>query len=1042
MPLQNGNFTENTNTPNNGDVVFASGEKGFVTALPENPLFSFKANGKYTYNTDYLLPMSVNADGSIDATPDVGETLLADGFDSLAEGATVTDSFEVTYTTGEGSTTEWVTVTITGVNDAPIAVNDTFGVLVPNSSDGYVITGLLANDYDIDTFDNEVVADPDSDGDTFSVNWVGNASSGSVFLDGGQIIYDPADGFVGVATFEYTIIDNHGAISDTATVTLVVGPTNTPPEATDDTPANSVNFAVDEDDPLQTNVGDVLANDTDADGDALGGILVSDPELYFSDVNGNMITNTDADGVGSLVFRSDGTFDYDPGGNFEYLAVGETAYVAFDYRAFDGEFESNDDATAVIAINGENDDPQLNEEPADEIVYEAGLPDGTGEELPASFPTDETAIKVVGTLDITDPDGTDTHSIVEVDGNPVPAGGIIETSEYKLTIDGLSYTYELKDNRTGHDTEGRNIDGIQDTFILTVSDGNGGTVDATLNVEIVDDQPVIATDFSVGSITHDETPGIDTETTNDDSGVNTAEVANIVSGLSTAVDAGADGGTVSIELTDSNGDAHAGTATNLFDTETGNRLFLYTNASGHVEARVGSGTGTTDAAAGGAVALTLELLNQDADSIDARLTQARAIDHPDDTNPNDSVTLMDPTGTNGLVHVSVSVDDGDIGATDLVTATSDAAITVNIIDDAPALESIESGYVEFVQDNTGIGAATGLDYGFDDAGHVDLTYFSPTVVVLDTDGETIFTLTGAETAPDSNVVEYTAPDGEGGQTTYFTFTLDGATGDYLVEVDGEVPLVENEVNLGGEKAGAPEDRVEFTTATGTTVGITAVSGVSDPGGNAPDLTTPPSMVVGDIRDAIEDGDQTALLNASNNGLATDNQNTEQGEAYIIDTSIPTGGIVFTVGKATGGIKSVTFEWEAYDDDGNLVAEGVTETFVSIPSGGGSFPVRIELPAGVTATEYYLNPELGDGKGGFAIPTLSILERGAVDDFAFEFSAVAVDADGDPTAAVDFVVGVDGAGDGFDNPTYEPPELDELPMDAAFLLASEEGVFLG
>ncbi len=1019
MSLLDQTIQENDDSNNNGNVGFAGGERGFVTTLPINPLFRFKANGQYTYNTDYLLPLDVSgSDDQISLSGDPTTADLPNGFDSLALGATVTDTFQVTYTTGEGTTTESVTVTIEGVNDDPTAVDDVFGTVIPNTDGATEITGLLANDFDIDVFDNENVVDADNDGDTFFITSVTQGTYGTVTLNGaGEVFYDPTDTtFSGIDTFTYTIEDQHGATSNTATVTVVVGPSNIKPIAGDDIPSNGVSYSVMEDDASATTfnaaVG-VLNNDSDPDGDPLGALLISSPELYYSDASGVelLVDPTGATGTGSLTFRTDGSFDYDPGGNFEYLAEGEFEFVGFEYRAFDGDLNTSDDAVAVIKIVGENDDPEA-VDPAAETVYEAGLAaDGSGEELPVSFPTGETATTVTGTIVVTDVDLSDTHSITHVDGAPI-VGGMVVGTGYKLTFSGLTYTYELTDNRTGHTSDGRNADNVKDTFALTITDSSGGTDVVNLVVNIVDDAPEIATDFTVGSITHDETPGITGDTTNDDSGLNTAQVTNIVSGLSTAITPGADGvGTPTYSLTDSTGAAHNGTATNLFDTQTGFRIFLYTNGSADVEGRVGSGTGTGDALVGGTVAFTLELLNGDADSVDAKLTQARAIDHPNDSNPNDSVTLLDPTGTNALIHVSVTVIDGDTSvSTDTVTETSDDALGVIFIDDAPALTSIESGFVVFENGKTGLGDSTGLDFGFDGKGLVDLTAFDTSVAVKDNEGNTLFTLTGAETSAGSNVVEYKAPDGDGGTDTYFTFTLDKMTGDYTFEVNGELPNLENDVDLGGTKAGAPTERVEFQTDTATTVGIVAFNSVNDPNAtNDDDMEG--MMVIGDIKAAIDAGDSTALLNASNNGLAIDNQNTNQGEAYVIDTSISTAGFVITVGKATGGIGSVTFNWEAYDSAGNLIYESV-QTVNNIPSGNGSVEVRFDIPEEFgLADVYYLNPEISNGKGGFAIPTLKVIERGSVDDFEFDFSAEAIDEDGDKTADVDFTIAVDGDGDG-------------------------------
>ncbi len=53
---------------------------------------------------------------------------------------------------------------------------------------------------------------------------------------------------------------------------------------------------------------------------------------------------------------ADGTFDYDPNGQFESLATGETTTDTFAYTVGDGN-GGTDTATVSITIDGVNDDP-------------------------------------------------------------------------------------------------------------------------------------------------------------------------------------------------------------------------------------------------------------------------------------------------------------------------------------------------------------------------------------------------------------------------------------------------------------------------------------------------------------------------------------------------------------------------------------------------------------------------------------------------------------------------------------------------------------
>ena len=60
--------------------------------------------------------------------------------------------------------------------------------------------------------------------------------------------------------------------------------------------------------------------------------------------------------LGSVVNNLDGTFDYDPNGAFEALAVTETATDTFTYTVDDGNGGTATE-TVTITITGQNDAP-------------------------------------------------------------------------------------------------------------------------------------------------------------------------------------------------------------------------------------------------------------------------------------------------------------------------------------------------------------------------------------------------------------------------------------------------------------------------------------------------------------------------------------------------------------------------------------------------------------------------------------------------------------------------------------------------------------
>lgn len=130
-------------------------------------------------------------------------------------GFTGTDTFTYTVDDGHGNAaTGTVTVTVNPiVNQAPVAANDTAltrmdtAIFIPVST-------LLAND-------------TDANGDVLTLVSVQAAVNGTVSRIGNNVIFTPASGFEGAASFTYTIEDPSGA-SSTAMVNMTVGSATTP----------------------------------------------------------------------------------------------------------------------------------------------------------------------------------------------------------------------------------------------------------------------------------------------------------------------------------------------------------------------------------------------------------------------------------------------------------------------------------------------------------------------------------------------------------------------------------------------------------------------------------------------------------------------------------------------------------------------------------------------------------------------------------------------------------------------------------------------
>lgn len=115
-----------------------------------------------------------------------------------------------TVSDDELSTTGRFTLTVNGVNDAPLAVNDSVSVV----QDSSVVINVLANDTDVD-------------GDPLQITAVTTNGAGAVSHDGTQLSFTPATGFTGSETLTYTISDGQGGSQDAqvnVTVTAAVAP--------------------------------------------------------------------------------------------------------------------------------------------------------------------------------------------------------------------------------------------------------------------------------------------------------------------------------------------------------------------------------------------------------------------------------------------------------------------------------------------------------------------------------------------------------------------------------------------------------------------------------------------------------------------------------------------------------------------------------------------------------------------------------------------------------------------------------------------------
>ena len=239
------------------------------------------------------------------------------------------DTFTYTVTDGNGGTdTAKVTVQVTDTNGAPVAANDS----ASTPEDSPVTIDVLSND-------------TDPDGDSLTLSVVTNASNGTAAVSGSAIIYTPDSGFDGSDSFTYRVTDI-GGLSATAQVVVTVSNVNASPVAADDSVGVNENTAISV---------DVLANDTDPDGDALSILSVGTPANGTAVIQGGVIRYapaTDFSGSDQFTYRiSDGNGGTDNGSVVVTVSNVNRPPVAVD----DVVSNEQDDAVSIAVLVNDSD---------------------------------------------------------------------------------------------------------------------------------------------------------------------------------------------------------------------------------------------------------------------------------------------------------------------------------------------------------------------------------------------------------------------------------------------------------------------------------------------------------------------------------------------------------------------------------------------------------------------------------------------------------------------------------------------------------------
>ncbi|RYF78951.1 MAG: tandem-95 repeat protein, partial [Comamonadaceae bacterium] len=405
-------------------------------------------------------------------------TLNADGTFSYTHDGSETTSDSFTYKVNDGTVdgnTVTVSITVGEVNNAPVAVDDAVTVVEDTTYSSTV--SLIANDTDTDGPSLSAIAG------TFTT-----AQGGTIVIAAdGSYTYTPAANFNGTDTVTYTVTD--GFSTDVGTLTLTVGSVNDAPAGADKT------VTINEDTTYTFSAADFALTDAnDTPSNALQSVIIS---TLPAAGQGQLLLNGVAVTAGqSIAVANIGQLTYVPAANANGNGLGAFTFQVMDNggTASGGQNTDQSPNTFNFNVTPVNDAPTGTAAPV------------TGQEDQAVNGT------VVG---------------ADVDGDTLSYAVATPATNGTVTLDPATgaYTYTPNANFSG-----------SDTFTVTISDGQGGTVQVPVSVTVnaVNDAP-----------TGTATPAV----TNEDQPINGTVVGADVDGdtLSYAVTTPAANGTVAID---------------------------------------------------------------------------------------------------------------------------------------------------------------------------------------------------------------------------------------------------------------------------------------------------------------------------------------------------------------------------------------------------------------------------------------------------------------------------------------------------------------
>ncbi|OCP56457.1 tandem-95 repeat protein [Vibrio parahaemolyticus] len=354
----------------------------------------------------------------------------------------------ITYIVTDGDLTDEakVTVTVTPVNDSPVAVDDTTSI----QEDTAVTIDVLTNDTDVD-------------GDKLSIESASvPKEQGTVEVVDGKLVFTPAENFNGDAEITYTVTD--GELTDEAKVTVTVNPVNDAPTIKVEAVESITEDAVSTD----TVVATLTVRDTDTPEDQLTVSLENNSNGYFVLV-GNEVKLTQA-GVDAV-------------NNDELNLKGLTISASVS----DGVNPTASDSDSLI-VNRVNDAPTIKVDAVESITEDAVSTD-----------------TVVATLTVRDTDTPEDQLTVSLENNSngyfvlvgnevkLTQAGVDAVNNDELNLKDLTISASVSDgvNPTANDSDSLSVNRVNDApvakdDIATTQEDTAVTIDVLPNDSDVD----------------------------------------------------------------------------------------------------------------------------------------------------------------------------------------------------------------------------------------------------------------------------------------------------------------------------------------------------------------------------------------------------------------------------------------------------------------------------------------------------------------------------------------------------------------------------